>query len=234
MNEYELYHHGVLGMKWGVRRYQNKDGSLTAAGRRRYGVTHNPDGSMKTELKGDSEITKKVKSDYNKLSDARFKAKYGGSKEKYNKRVKKYSDPYMNAPGAKIAKMFSKNVPKENKRQLKAGHKEDIKEYRLQEGKRLVKNGQRTVNNLLGRSGTVALDVYLHEALGKSTAGIGVGLAETLLASNPLLAGAVVLTSGATGLAIATRGITKNVPEVINIADDVRNIHYYKKNSKKH
>ncbi len=32
----ELYHHGVLGQKWGVRRYQNKDGSLTAAGRQRY------------------------------------------------------------------------------------------------------------------------------------------------------------------------------------------------------
>ena len=29
----ELYHHGVLGQKWGVRRYQNKDGSLTAAGK---------------------------------------------------------------------------------------------------------------------------------------------------------------------------------------------------------
>ena len=32
----ELYHHGTKGMKWGVRRYRNKDGSLTEAGEKRY------------------------------------------------------------------------------------------------------------------------------------------------------------------------------------------------------
>lgn len=34
--EYELYHHGVKGQKWGVRRYQKKDGSLTPLGKMKY------------------------------------------------------------------------------------------------------------------------------------------------------------------------------------------------------
>ena len=36
MGVYVLIHHGTKGMKWGIRRYQNKDGSLTPAGKKRY------------------------------------------------------------------------------------------------------------------------------------------------------------------------------------------------------
>lgn len=50
--ESELYHHGIKGMKWGVRRFQNQDGSLTPAGEIRYHkdsdkqIKTNPDGSQ--------------------------------------------------------------------------------------------------------------------------------------------------------------------------------------------
>ena len=37
-NKNELYHWGIKGQKWGIRRFQNEDGSLTPEGRKRYGV----------------------------------------------------------------------------------------------------------------------------------------------------------------------------------------------------
>lgn len=48
----ELYHDGIKGMKWGIRRYQNYDGTLTEEGRRRYNKNYNEDradGSLPTK-----------------------------------------------------------------------------------------------------------------------------------------------------------------------------------------
>ena len=44
----ELYHHGIKGQKWGVRRFQNPDGSLTSAGRSRYGYGKGSKGERTT------------------------------------------------------------------------------------------------------------------------------------------------------------------------------------------
>ena len=48
----ELYHHGIKGQKWGVRRFQRKDGTLTSAGKKRY----NND-SAKNKASDDDEST---------------------------------------------------------------------------------------------------------------------------------------------------------------------------------
>ena len=50
MDTNELRHHGILGMKWGKRRYQNKDGSLTAAGKKRYGSSDGDDDGVEETL----------------------------------------------------------------------------------------------------------------------------------------------------------------------------------------
>ena len=91
MSNLYLQHHGIKGMKWGIRRYQNPDGSLTPEGQKRYGL--DSDGKIHT-YRSDTNVTKRVKSDFNTLSSKEFFKKYGASREQYAKRVKKYGDPY--------------------------------------------------------------------------------------------------------------------------------------------
>lgn len=66
----ELYHHGILGQKWGVRRYQNPDGTYTSAGRERYRIDKSNKGLRSYQNK-DGSLTEAGKARYGDVQASR-------------------------------------------------------------------------------------------------------------------------------------------------------------------
>lgn len=69
-----LYHHGIPGMRWGIRRYQNKDGTLTSAGRRRMSKDDKERATFFKNRKSKVKEEPKEKS-IKEMSDAELQAK---------------------------------------------------------------------------------------------------------------------------------------------------------------
>lgn len=86
MTTNELYHHGIKGMRWGIRRYQNEDGSLTNAGRKRY---DNMDGTK---------LHRELQRAYDKSKGGMFGKNYGSNVT----RVQKEYDDYNNQTHKKL------------------------------------------------------------------------------------------------------------------------------------
>lgn len=87
--ENELMHWGIKGMKWGVRRYQNKDGSLTPAGKKRY------DKEM-AKLKEEEKIAKnklRTQAKLNKLDEKRKEIEALKNGKPIAKNTKQHSKP---------------------------------------------------------------------------------------------------------------------------------------------
>ena len=82
MSEEELMHYGIKGQKWGRRQYQNKDGSLTEAGKKRYGSKENFEKQYPEDVKRNVKNTKKAVGAAEKAATAKQQNRERAKEEK--------------------------------------------------------------------------------------------------------------------------------------------------------
>ena len=75
IQDHYLVHYGIKGQKWGIRRFQNEDGSLTAEGRKRYGDSSGFGDKMKKAGKAVGDGTKKLAGKVGKAIDNKLDAR---------------------------------------------------------------------------------------------------------------------------------------------------------------
>ena len=110
----ELMHYGIKGQKWGVRRYQNKDGSLTAAGKNRYDTLT----SAADKAKRFSDMARKDSERFNKKAEDAKSAQISDSQ--YKKAMRELFGNYAN--DAKYVETEAKNMGYYNSRQMAKEH----------------------------------------------------------------------------------------------------------------
>lgn len=105
-----LVHHGIKGMKWYQRRYQNKDGSLTPQGKIRYGAVYKKDSNPNTASKESSKPKTKSVSEMSDqelqaaINRKRLEVEYARLNPKQVSRGQKFAKVVMNdvvVPAAK-------------------------------------------------------------------------------------------------------------------------------------
>ena len=105
-----LMHHGILGMKWGVRRYQNEDGTLTAAGKRHKAKLDEQ--SMKKDVKWAKRHEKAIMKQANKRTKSDMRKYEKTELRDLAKQMKsgKDSKTYINAYNRKLAELMNTSM----------------------------------------------------------------------------------------------------------------------------
>ena len=121
MNKYELVHYGIKGMKWGILRYQNADGTLTAAGRVRDRMNRKRNrkraekvlkGSPKTVKRRLSQITdEELQKAVNRLQLERTYKTLTKPPDKH-KKAKEIATKWLETAGTKVIESAATNLGK--------------------------------------------------------------------------------------------------------------------------
>ena len=145
---YEVYlaHHGILGQKWGVRRYQNPDGSLTAAGKKRYAIDE--DGKIR-KLTG-SERRAIEKSDKQRAAALEKARKARVEKAEYNKQK---AEAIKSGDASKIEKYFNDLTPAEMKEATDRINTKQNFQKLLNNEAQLIANGKTKTDSLVDKMG---------------------------------------------------------------------------------
>lgn len=140
-----LIHYGVRGMKPGVRRYQNKDGSLTPLGRQHYGIYERKDGTKDMER-----LKKDAKNDAEEY--ARAKAYYGEGAGTRRKKIKNRISERMKDPDYK--REFEENLKQQN---MAEHQKAADRERKWNDTKNTAAKTARGIKNILMGVGTASV-----------------------------------------------------------------------------